>query len=108
MVHFDIDIASESRARLASRWCRSLDATLIGVGARAPRPPLTYGGMIVDPNVAEDRRQEFARDLTELGDRFRQVAHFSPKVEWRSVMGIPDEVVPRESRCQRFHCWARP
>jgi len=77
---------------------QGFQATLIGACAWEPRPPLTYGGVIVDPKITEDMLQEFSAQLAQAGEHFRSLVEPDRTVEWRSGSDSPTEFVAKEAR----------
>jgi len=98
MVHVEVDPPSEARVRLAAALAARFDATLIGVSAWEPRPPLTYGGVIVDPNITGDMLQRMSARLDQAGEHFRTLVEPNQSVEWRSAIDSPTEFVAKQAR----------
>jgi hypothetical protein len=95
MVHVDVNPPSDARIRLAAGLAACFQATLIGACAWEPGPPLTYGGVIVDPNITEDMLQE---RLDQAGEHFRSLVEPDQPVEWQSAIDSPTEFVAKEAR----------
>ena len=99
MVHVDVDPPSDERIRLAIELAARFRATLIGASAWEPRPPLTYGGVVIDANVTEDMLKGMSAQLDRAGQHFRALAGGRDQpVEWRSAIDSPTEFVAREAR----------
>src|SRR5215468_7337981 len=98
MVHVDVDPPSDARILLAARLAARFRATLIGASAWEPRPPLTYGGVVVDAKVTEDMLQGMSARLDQAREHFHTLAGFNQPVEWRSAIDSPTEFVAREAR----------
>lgn len=98
MVHVGLDDASAPRIRLAARLSDRFNSTLIGVAAYAPPPP-AYSGDFVGDYLSEDELEDFTAHLKRRGDEFRVIAgEHRSKVEWRSDIDFPGDVVAREAR----------
>jgi nucleotide-binding universal stress UspA family protein len=98
MVHVDVDPPADERIRLAAELAARFHATLIGASAWEPRPPLTYGGVVVDPKITEDMLQGISARLDQVGEHFRTLVGCNQPVEWRSAIDSPTEFVAREAR----------
>jgi nucleotide-binding universal stress UspA family protein len=100
LVHIEPTDASRTRLELAARLAQRLDAVLIGVAAGQPMPPVVdaYDGV----PLAADIEAEDERVRTELKDSATAFSNCSAvsglQTEWRSAIGLPAEVVVRESR----------
>ena len=93
MVTVDFDPASKARISLAADLARRFGSLLIGVAGwpLIKRPIETLS----DNELAERASNE----LRNLGERFRKIAEdVAVRVEWRSSMGFPREVIPKEAR----------
>ena len=93
MVTVDFDPASKARISLAADLARRFGSLLIGVAGwpLIKRPVETLS----DNELAERASNE----LRNLGERFRKIAEdVAVRVEWRSSMGFPREVIPKEAR----------
>ena len=98
MVHVDFDAATESRVRLATGLADRFEATLIGVAACAPHPPLARGGVGIAPLFTEESVDDLKVALDQLERRFRSIAvNGSRQVEWRSALDCPTEFATREA-----------
>ena len=98
MVRVDVDPPSDARIRLAAGLAARFQATLIDISAWEPRPPLTYGGVIVDPKVTDDMLQEFSAQLAQAGEHLRTLLEPHQPSEWRSAIESPTEFVARQAR----------
>ena len=93
MVTVDFDPASKARISLAADLARRFGSLLIGVAGwpLIKRPVETLS----DNELAE----RASNDLRSLGEMFRKIAEdVAVRVEWRSSMGFPREVIPKEAR----------
>jgi len=93
MVTVDFDPASKARIGLAADLARRFGSLLIGVAGwpLLKRP----GEQVSDDDLAE----RASKELRSLGERFRKIAEeFAVRVEWRSSMDFPREVIPKEAR----------
>jgi nucleotide-binding universal stress UspA family protein len=98
MVHVDVDPPSDARIRLAARLAARFQATLIGACAWEPRPPLTYGGVVVDAKITEDMLRGISARLDQAGEHFRTLVEPDQPVEWRSAIESPTEFVIKQAR----------
>ena len=93
MVTVDFDPASKARIKLAADLARRFGSLLIGV---AGWPLLKRPGEKVSDN---DLAERAAKELQSLGESFRKIAEeVAVRVEWRSSMDFPREVIPKEAR----------
>ena len=93
MVAVDFDPASKARIKLAADLARRFGSLLIGV---AGWPLLKRPGEKVSDN---DLAERAAKELQSLGESFRKIAEeVAVRVEWRSSMDFPREVIPKEAR----------
>ena len=92
MVTVDFDPASKARISLAADLARRFGSLLIGV---AGWPLLKRPGEKVSDN---DLAERASKELRSLGERFRKIAEeVAVRVEWRSSMDFPREVIPKEA-----------
>jgi nucleotide-binding universal stress UspA family protein len=98
MVHVDVAEPHDDRIRLAARLSSRFASTLIGAAAWEPRPPLMYGGVVVDTEPTESLLQEMSDRLTEVGEHFRRVVGPDQPTEWRAGIESPTEFLVREAR----------
>ena len=98
MVHLDVERDSEQRVQVALRLADRFQATLIGVAGMALRPAFAAGGVVVyaEP-TGHDRRKMTAR-LEEMGAKFRAQGQCLERIEWRSALELPSELVAKETR----------
>ena len=93
MVAVDFDPASKARIKLAADLARRFGSLLIGV---AGWPLLKRPGEKISDN---DPAERASKELRGLGDSFRKIAEeVAVRVEWRSSMDFPREVIPKEAR----------
>jgi nucleotide-binding universal stress UspA family protein len=98
MVSVDFEPASKSRITLAAELAARFNSLLIGVAGW----PLVKAGLNSVP-ANEIPTLESAKwvssELDKLEQKFRAVAKaITDQVEWRSSMGFPREVIPKEAR----------
>jgi nucleotide-binding universal stress UspA family protein len=98
MCHVELDSSSDARVDLAADLANRLNTTLIGISAWMPRPPLTYGGMIVDQKLLQSDLEEITKRLDECGRRFQARVGTKCRVEWRSAIADPTDYLARECR----------
>jgi nucleotide-binding universal stress UspA family protein len=93
MVTVDFDPPSKARISLAADLARRFGSLLIGV---AGWPLLKRPGETVSDSDLVERA---AKKLRSLGEGFRKIAEeVAVRVEWRSSMDFPREVIPKEAR----------
>jgi nucleotide-binding universal stress UspA family protein len=93
MVTVDFDPFSKARISLAADLARRFGSLLIGVAGwpLIKRPVETLS----DKELAE----RAAKELRRLGESFHKIAEgVAVRVEWRSSMNFPREVIPKEAR----------
>jgi nucleotide-binding universal stress UspA family protein len=98
MVHVELVEPRDDRIRLAADLASRFQSTLIGATAWEPRPPLVYGGVVVDTEPTESLLQEMSDQLAERGKHFRTVARANQPTEWRTGIESPTEFLVREAR----------
>jgi nucleotide-binding universal stress UspA family protein len=98
MTHVDIAEPHDDRIRLAAGLASRFASTLIGVAAWEPRPPLMYGGVVVDTEPTESLLQEMSDRLADVGEHFRKVVGPEQPTEWRVAIDAPTEFLVREAR----------
>ena len=98
MVFVELDGTAKPRVRVAASLADKFGATLIGLSACAIPIPIPAHGMVaqaptaMDINLIEER-------LAKQGDWFRSIADGDRrKVEWRSALYFPNEVIASEAR----------
>lgn len=98
IAYTDGDEASNSRVRLAVDLADRFHATLIGVAACAPRPPVTADGALVGREI-EAEIEDLATGLAEKEKRFLAIASGPNRsVEWRSSNDLPNDAIADEAR----------
>jgi nucleotide-binding universal stress UspA family protein len=98
MVHVDVAEPRDERIHLAAGLSSRFHSTLIGATAWEPRPPLMYGGVVVDTEPTENLLQEMSDQLAQVGQHFRNVVGPSQPTEWRAAIESPIEFLVREAR----------
>jgi nucleotide-binding universal stress UspA family protein len=98
MVHVDVVEPRDDRIQLAAGLSSRFHSTLIGATAWEPRPPLMYGGVVVDTEPTESRLQEMSVQLAQVGEHFRMVVGPGQPTEWRAAIDSPTEFLVREAR----------
>ena len=95
MVTVDFDPASKGRISLAADLARRFGSVLIGV---AGWPLLKR--IHKELELPEAGSVELvSKELEKLGEKFRTIAgEITDRVEWRSSMDFPREVIPKEAR----------
>jgi nucleotide-binding universal stress UspA family protein len=93
MVSVDSDPASKARIKLAADLARRFGSVLIGV---AGWPLVKRPG---EKRSDNDLAEQASKELRSLGEGFRKIAEeIAVRVEWRSSMDFPREVIPKEAR----------
>jgi len=98
MVHVELAEPRDDRIRLAAGLSSRFRSTLIGATAWEPRPPLSYGGVVVDTVPTGSQLQDMSDQLAEMGKHFTMVAGASRPTEWRAGIESPTEFVVRQAR----------
>jgi nucleotide-binding universal stress UspA family protein len=98
MVHVELAEPRDDRIRLAAGLSSRFHSTLIGATAWEPSPPLTYGGVIVDPEPTASLLQDMSDQLAAIGKHFRTLAGGAQPTEWRAGIASPTEFLVREAR----------
>jgi nucleotide-binding universal stress UspA family protein len=98
MVHVELAEPHDDRIRLAAGLSSRFRSMLIGATAWEPRPPLVYGGVVVDTEPAGSQLQDMSKQLAEMGKHFRTIAGTNQPAEWRAGIESPTEFVVREAR----------
>jgi nucleotide-binding universal stress UspA family protein len=98
MVHIDLDAPCDARIRLAASLATRFHSTLIGVGASQLPSPLSYGGVIVDPQPTPAMIHELSARLAGLGEHFNSVAGWNRQIEWRMGIDSPTHFLAAEAR----------
>ena len=99
MVSVDFDPASKSRISLAAELATRFKSLLIGA-AGWPLLKHDHKMMPEELELAGAGSAEFvSKEFEELGKKFRTIAgRIADRVEWRSSMDFPREVIPKEAR----------
>jgi nucleotide-binding universal stress UspA family protein len=98
MVQVELAEPRDDRIRLAAGLSSRFHSTLIGVTAWEPRPPLAYGGVVVDTEPTASQLQYMSDRLAEMGKHFRTLAGAGQPTEWRAGIESPTEYLVREAR----------
>ena len=95
IVSVDFDAACKSRINLAAELAKRFKSLLIGV---AGWPLLKRSHKELE--LPEAGSVELvSKELEKLGEKFRTIAgEITDRVEWRSSMDFPREVIPKEAR----------
>jgi nucleotide-binding universal stress UspA family protein len=83
-VHVDDTPEAADRVLLAARLARRHDATLLGLSALRPPPPLVIEGAVVDPWPGEIGLKQVRETLAARHLRFREISSEAPRVVWRA------------------------
>ena len=78
MVHVDLDAPCDARIRLAASLATRFQSTLIGVGASQPPSPLTYGGVVVDPQPTPEMIHELVSPTFRIGRALQRRRRMEP------------------------------
>ena len=98
MVFVEPDGTPEARVRLAAGLADRFSATLIGLSARVIPPPIVADGMLMEGATEADVKL-MAEGLAAKGLWFRRIADSDRrKLEWRSALELPNEMITREAR----------
>lgn len=97
-VHVDLDAPCDARIRLAASLATRFQSALIGVSASRTPSPLTYGGVIVDPQPTPDMIHKLSARLSALGEHFNSVAGRNCQIEWRTGIDLPTHFLAAEAR----------
>ena len=95
MVYVETDGTPRERVRLSAQLASKFNATLIGVSARAIRPPILVDGIAVA--TPPDGIPDIEARLADKAEWLRLVAD-RPKVLWRSAIDFPVDALAREAR----------
>ncbi len=98
MVYVEADGTPRERVRLSAHLASKFNAILIGVSARAVRPPVTVGS--VDVAVPSDLSiPDIEAGLIDKAKWFKLVVGTDrPKLLWRPVIDFPVDALAREAR----------
>jgi nucleotide-binding universal stress UspA family protein len=98
MVYVEADGKPEPRVRLSAGLADRFNATLIGMSALAIALPYVVDGVAREERPRSDI-EEMRRRLADKGSWFRTIAGADRRtIEWRSVLDVPINAVPREAR----------
>lgn len=98
MVHVDLDAPCDARIRLAASLATKFQSTLMGISASQPPSPLTYGGVVVDPQPTPAMIHELSARLSRLGEHFNSVVGWNRQIEWRTGINSPTQFLAAEAR----------
>ena len=97
LVHVDIEHDSERRIELAISLADRFQATLIGVAGCALWPAFIAGDVGLTESGQYDLQKVAAR-FDETGKTFRARGRSLERIEWRSALEPPGELLLREAR----------
>ena len=98
MVYVEADSTPRERVRLSAHLATKFNATLIGVSARAVRPPVTADG-IAAAALSDASIPDIEARLTDKAKWFQLVVGSDhPKLSWRRFVDFPLNALPREAR----------
>lgn len=83
-VHVDDTPEAADRIHLAAGLARRHDATLMGLSALRPPPPLVIEGAVVDPWPGEIGLRQVRETLAARHLRFRELSTEAPRLAWRA------------------------
>jgi nucleotide-binding universal stress UspA family protein len=99
MVHVDADGELPQRVRIAAELAERFQAYLIGVAAWAPMSVFLAEDARREPTPQEVHLQDMKSLLDVKGREFCARIGLEPRrVEWRSVLDLPTDVLAREAR----------
>src|SRR6516164_3089487 len=98
MVHLDVARDCEQRVHLALALTDRFQSTLIGVAGLALRPAFSAGGVVVYCQATEHECRAARARLEDMGKKFRAQGQHLKRVEWRTALELPYELVSREAR----------
>jgi nucleotide-binding universal stress UspA family protein len=100
MVGVGQDAASDARVALARKLASRFEASLIGVAAEAPITTAVHdGGTAIQAEFIEHATRRLKARLADAERRFHAALPLAAnKVEWRSFIDHPGEVLAREAR----------
>jgi nucleotide-binding universal stress UspA family protein len=98
MVHVEVEAPCDDRIKLAAGVASRFHGTLTGVTAWEPRPPLTYGGVIVDSTPTEGKLQQMSDRLNAVEKHFRAVVGEQQPTEWRTGLESPTDFLVSQAR----------
>ena len=97
MVHVDVEHDSERRVELAIGLADRFQATLIGVAGCALRPAFMAGDVALTESNQCDLQKATAR-FEQRGKTFRAQGRSLERIEWRSALEPPGDLLLREAR----------
>src|SRR5215471_8429513 len=97
MVHVDIERDCEQRVQVALALADRFQATLIGVAGSALWPAFVAGDVGLTESNQYDLQKATAR-FDETGKTFRAQGRSLERIEWRSALEPPGELLLREAR----------
>src|SRR5262245_23204707 len=98
MVHIETEHDCEQRIQLALALADRFQSALIGVAGLSPRPRLSGGPVVIYSEPTDGDLRDLATQLQEMGDKFCVQGQSLERVEWRTALEYPDELVVREAR----------
>lgn len=99
MVHVDADGTLPQRVTIAAELAERFQAHLIGVAGWAPMSVFLAEDARREPTPQEVHLQDMKSLLDRKGCEFRAQVGLEPRrVEWRSVLDLPTDVLAREAR----------
>jgi nucleotide-binding universal stress UspA family protein len=98
MVHIDAERPSKPRIALAVELARRFGAALIGVTGWSPGLGFGVSGALIEADPVMRQAQEMTAHIEAAEKDFRAAATHVSHVEWRGQVGLPIDVVVRESR----------
>jgi nucleotide-binding universal stress UspA family protein len=102
LVHIESDgTSSDARLKLAVSLAARFHAALIGVAAEAVRPPPAdgMGGAMLVGDIIVAEEEQIQADLDAAERKFRSHPGVQDlETDWRSAIGMPVEMLARESR----------
>jgi nucleotide-binding universal stress UspA family protein len=100
LVYVDAAELPDEHVRVAAALADKFNAMLVGLSTLAVTPPLFVAeGIAIDAAVEAEGKQ-FRATLDSKGKWFNSAAGATRrKVEWRSMLDIPNDALAREARC---------
>src|SRR5690242_1141209 len=97
MVHIDAERPSEQRVKLAVDLARRFGSVLIGVTGWSPGLGFPVNGALIEADPVMRQAEEMTALIEASEKTFRNAAVNIPH-EWRGHVGLPIDIVVRESR----------
>ena len=97
MVHVDVEHESEHRVELALDLADRFQAALVGIAGCALWPAFRAGDVGLTESNQYDLQKVMAR-FEQRGKTFRAQGRSLKRVEWRSALEPPGELLLREAR----------